>query len=196
MSLRTRVLAWHPSSPDERCPWTPFQCWLSVSPCSQRHCSTLLQEPSCLPVPGMHTMHDLLLEQALCPVDTSFFWSWVCPVSQGNDWFNPGTYQATSFCSNNMFIHALKKWQIDCVETGYVCEVLRCVQLFVTLWTVAHHVPLFMGFSRQEYWSGLPCPLQRIFLTQGWNASLLSLLHWQVGSLSLAPFGKPCCCCC
>ena len=26
------------------------------------------------------------------------------------------------------------------------------------LWTVAHQAPLFMGFSRQEYWSGLPCP--------------------------------------
>ena len=42
--------------------------------------------------------------------------------------------------------------------------VLRCaqslshVQLFVTPWTVAHQAPLPMGFSRQEYWSGLPCP--------------------------------------
>ena len=27
-----------------------------------------------------------------------------------------------------------------------------------TLWTVAHQAPLFMGFTRQEYWSGLPCP--------------------------------------
>ena len=27
---------------------------------------------------------------------------------------------------------------------------------FVTPWTVAHHAPLSMGFSRQEYWSGLP----------------------------------------
>ena len=34
-----------------------------------------------------------------------------------------------------------------------------CVQLFVTLWTIAHRVPLSMGFSRQEYWSGLPCLL-------------------------------------
>ena len=33
-----------------------------------------------------------------------------------------------------------------------------CVRLFATLWTVALHVPLSMGFSRQEYWSGLPCP--------------------------------------
>ena len=32
------------------------------------------------------------------------------------------------------------------------------VQLFATLWTVAHQDPLSMGFSRQEYWSGLPCP--------------------------------------
>ena len=33
-----------------------------------------------------------------------------------------------------------------------------CVQLFVTPWTVACQAPLSMGFSRQEYWSGLPCP--------------------------------------
>ena len=30
--------------------------------------------------------------------------------------------------------------------------------LVATLWTVAHQVPLSMGFSRQEYQSGLPCP--------------------------------------
>ena len=34
-----------------------------------------------------------------------------------------------------------------------------CVRLFATLWTVAHQAPLSMGFSRQEHWSGLPCPL-------------------------------------
>ena len=32
------------------------------------------------------------------------------------------------------------------------------VQLFATLWTLACQAPLSMGFSRQEYWSGLPCP--------------------------------------
>ena len=30
--------------------------------------------------------------------------------------------------------------------------------LHETLWTVAHQAPLFMGFFRQAYWSGLPCP--------------------------------------
>ena len=32
------------------------------------------------------------------------------------------------------------------------------VQLFATLQTVAHQAPLSVGFSRQEYWSGLPFP--------------------------------------
>ena len=36
---------------------------------------------------------------------------------------------------------------------------LSQVQLFVTLWTVAQQVPLSMGFSSQEYWNGLLCPL-------------------------------------
>ena len=35
---------------------------------------------------------------------------------------------------------------------------LSYVQLFATPWTVAYWVPPFMGFSRQEYWSGLPFP--------------------------------------
>ena len=32
------------------------------------------------------------------------------------------------------------------------------VQLFATPWTVACQAPLSIGFPRQEYWSGLPCP--------------------------------------
>ena len=35
---------------------------------------------------------------------------------------------------------------------------LICVQLFATPRTVTHQAPLFMGFCRQEYWSGLPFP--------------------------------------
>ena len=42
-----------------------------------------------------------------------------------------------------------------------VCRVLSRfshVRFFVTPWTVAHQAPLSIGFSRQEYWSGLPFP--------------------------------------
>ena len=40
-------------------------------------------------------------------------------------------------------------------------QLLSCVRLFVTPWTVAHQVPLSMGFSRQEYWNRQPSPLPR-----------------------------------
>ena len=49
-----------------------------------------------------------------------------------------------------------------------------CVGLFVTLWTVAHQAPLSMGFYRQKYQSGLPCPPPGIFLTQVPNLHLTS----------------------
>ena len=38
-----------------------------------------------------------------------------------------------------------------------------CVQFFATLWTVAHQAPLSMGFPRQEYWRGLPCPHEILY---------------------------------
>ena len=37
-------------------------------------------------------------------------------------------------------------------------KLLSRVRLFATPWTVAYHAPLSIGFSRQEYWSGLPLP--------------------------------------
>ena len=39
-----------------------------------------------------------------------------------------------------------------------VCVCVELLQLCLTPWTVAHQAPLPMGFSRQEYWSRLPCP--------------------------------------
>ena len=60
-----------------------------------------------------------------------------------------------------------------------------CVQFFVILWTVACQAHLSMGFSRKEYWSGLPWHPLRDLPTQGLNPHLLCLLNWQVSSLPL-----------
>ena len=46
------------------------------------------------------------------------------------------------------------------------------IQLFLTLWTIACQAPLSMGFSRQEYWSGLPCPPPGIFPIRGSDTGL------------------------
>ena len=79
-------------------------------------------------------------------------------------------------------------------QEGLVCVLscFSCVLLFVTLWTVAHQGPLFMGFSKQEYWSRLGChaPLQGIFLTQGLNLCLLRLLHCRQ-FFTTEPPGRP-----
>ena len=39
-----------------------------------------------------------------------------------------------------------------------ILSCFSCIRLCVTLWTIALQVPLSMGFSRWESWSGLPCP--------------------------------------
>ena len=66
------------------------------------------------------------------------------------------------------------------------------IQLFVTLWAVAHQAPLSVGFSSKNTRVGCYVLLQGIFPTQGLNLRLLHLLHWQAGSLPLVPSGKPC----
>ena len=81
---------------------------------------------------------------------------------------------------------------LDVIICGHdVLSHFSCIRLFATPWIIAHQAPLSMGFSRQEYWSGLPLPPLGIFPTQGSNPCLLSLLHWQEGSSPLALPGKP-----
>ena len=41
---------------------------------------------------------------------------------------------------------------------SFVVQLLSRFRLSATLWTVARQTPLSIGFSRQEYWSGLPFP--------------------------------------
>ena len=68
----------------------------------------------------------------------------------------------------------------------------NCIQLFATLWTIAHQAPQSMEFPRQEYWSGLPCPPPEDIHDPGMEpASLTSLLQLQAGSLPLVSPGKP-----
>ena len=62
------------------------------------------------------------------------------------------------------------------------------VCLFVTLWTVAHQAPVSVGFFRQEYCSGLPCPPRGDLPNPGIKSESL-VLH--TVSLPLVPPGKP-----
>ena len=65
---------------------------------------------------------------------------------------------------------------------------LSRVQLFVTPWTVAHQAPPSMGFSRQEYWSGLPFPSPEDLPDPGIKPRSPAL---QAEALTSEPSGKP-----
>ena len=65
---------------------------------------------------------------------------------------------------------------------------LSRVRLFATPWTVAHQAPLSMGFSRQEYWSGLPLPSPGDLPNQGIEPRSLAL---QADALISEPPGTP-----
>ena len=86
------------------------------------------------------------------------------------------------------FVLPTAKISLVCTECA-VCVIIpfSCV----TLRTVAHRAPLSMGFSRQEHWSGLPCPPAGDLPNPGIEpASPMSPL-WQAGSFPLVPPGKP-----
>ena len=71
---------------------------------------------------------------------------------------------------------------------AYVC-MLSCfstVQLFVTLWIVACQAPLSLGFSRQEYWHGLPCLPPGDLSDPGIEPVSLAAVMLQVDSLLLS----------
>ena len=67
------------------------------------------------------------------------------------------------FHLKNGMILNLQIWLIFCLMIFISIHVFMLspfshVRLFATLWTIALQASLSMGFSRQEYWSGLPCP--------------------------------------
>ena len=69
------------------------------------------------------------------------------------------------------------KWKVE-------VKSLSCVRLAATPWTAAYQAPPSMGFSRQEYWSGVPLPSLNMYITicetdrqsklEAWNTALKS----------------------
>ena len=70
-------------------------------------------------------------------------------------------------------------------------KLLNHVRLFVTLWAVARQAPLSMGFSRQEYWSALPCPPLGNLPDPGIKPMSLTFPALAGGFFTTEPPGKP-----
>ena len=66
-----------------------------------------------------------------------------------------------------------------------------CPTLCYSLWTAARQAPLFIGFSRQEYWSGLPCPPPGHLPDPGIKHTSPASPALQVDSLPLSHWRSP-----
>ena len=73
-----------------------------------------------------------------------------------------------------------KMWYIHKPRNIVGARMLSCFSsmwLSATPWSVAHQAPLYMGFSRQEYWSGLPCPFPENLKEMATQSSILA---WRI----------------
>ena len=92
----------------------------------------------------------------------------------------------------HVVIHGVAKSHTQlCDWTELNWSHFSCVQLFVTLWTLAHQATLPMDSPGKNTGVGFHALLQRIFPTQRSNLCLLCLLHWQEDSLPLSHWGSP-----
>ena len=122
------------------------------------------------------------------PMDRGAWWAAVHGVANSRTWLSNFTF--------TFHFHALEKemathscvlaWRIpgmgepgglpsmgshrvehDWSDLAAAAAVLSHVQLFESLWTIARQAPLSMRFSRQEYWSGFPCPPPGVLSSPG-----------------------------
>ena len=114
----------------------------------------------------------------------------VIPFSRGSfwprDWTRVSCLAGGFFTTEppekpNNFKSELNSMNYKTTSTGLkkkkneVAQSLSRVQFFATPWTVTHQAPLSVGFSRQEYWSGLPFPSPMHESEKWkWNHSVLS----------------------
>ena len=120
----------------------------------------------------------------------SGWWEWgILIIAFGMGYLHQSIWQ--SFweypnCFGNSRVDPELGWSNLCLSEWV--KLLSRVRLFVTLWIVAHQAPPSMGFSRQEYWSGLPFPSPGDLANPGIKPGSPAL---QADALSSEPPGKP-----
>ena len=91
----------------------------------------------------------------------------------------PGILQARTLEWGAISFSNAWKWKVK-------VKLLSCVPLFTTPWTAAYQAPPSMGFSRQEYWSGVPLPSPK-FLSTGKQNNTAELKRKRARKQSLWP---------
>ena len=85
------------------------------------------------------------------------------------------------------------QYDVQIAQIFHLCVLSRSVvsDSFATPWTVAHQAPLYVEFSSQEYWSGLPFPPPGDLPDPGIEPVSLVSSAWAGGFFTTLPLGKP-----
>ena len=100
--------------------------------------------------------------------------------------FNALVFRDTSLSKQLPFLQYFPR-----SKCSYLVMVLSRVQLFATIWTIAHQASLSMKFSRQAYWSGLPFPPSEGLSNPGIHPAFLVFLVLAGRFFTTEPAGKP-----
>ena len=144
MATHSSILAW-------RLPWAEKPGGLWPMGWQRVRCDWATKH-TCMPAPHPLIRHHFIsmglgFEQSLGLGDREAWCAAVHRVANSRIWLHDWTELNGTYLP--LHIRAMCACFLSC---------FKIVLLFATLWTVAHQFPLSMGFSRQEYQSGLPCP--------------------------------------
>ena len=125
----------------------------------------------------------------------------VCPQGTNSTW---SAWDLSISCLRKSSPHLELKSSFPICAVNSCANVLACMHsrfscawLSVTMWTIAHQVPLSMGFSRREYWRGLPCPPPGDLPNPGMEPVSLTSPALTGGSFTTsATWEAPLCWCC
>ena len=122
------------------------QCWL-LPP------SRAIPAPDSRRIPRRHSLHEAWLLKGVAAAKSLQACPTLCDPLDGSPTGSavPGILQARTL-----------EWVAISFSNAWMWKVkvksLSCVRLSATPWTTAYQAPPSMGFSRQEYWSGVPLP--------------------------------------
>ena len=170
--------------------------WRACSIKNTNHCWKKLKTEINEKTSYVHVLEDLLLKCSYFPK---------CSIELIHIVHNPNIHMETQnpLMSQNYLRKEEQSWRLHTCwlikhykaagtktvsAAAITFQLLSHVWLFATPWTVCRQAPLSMGFSRQEYWSGLPFPSPGNLPDQ---AITPRSPVWQTDSLPLSHLGSP-----
>ena len=147
-------------------PWTYTMLWKKQESSRKTSISALLTMPKPLTV-GITINCGKFFKRWEC--QTTWAASWETCIQVKKQQLELDMEQQTGSKLGKEYVKAVYCHPAYLLKCRVKVKSLSCIRLFATPWTVAYRASLSMGFSRQGYWSGLPCRVHHVKCQAGWS---------------------------